>query len=176
MKPKQKICSYMDSKDIAIVPLPCEMTRDERKKLCLKDEDKWHISGPHSVGDPLTSFERPVKPAKPKRISEAAVCWQLAKDTSGRTEVICATGKIDILTDTEIIEVKRWCHWKHALGQLLAYKACYPNRNMRAHFFSKRTKIYNFVVNFLTHYGIRVTEYDGNWVCHDVIHVDGGDV
>ena len=42
-------------------------------------------------------------------------------------EVGSRYGKIDILTDSEIIEVKRYKTWKHALGQVLVYGIEYPN-------------------------------------------------
>ncbi len=50
-------------------------------------------------------------------------------------EVPVSCGRIDILTDTEIIEVKEGCSWKGALGQILIYGHFYPDKKMRVHLF-----------------------------------------
>lgn len=57
----------------------------------------------------------------------------LAKRLKGKTEVPCKSGVIDILTDTQIIEVKKAKHWKHAIGQVLVYQLEYPTRQARIH-------------------------------------------
>lgn len=48
----------------------------------------------------------------------------------GQMEVNTPHGKIDILTQTTIIERKEASKYKHAIGQLLAYSTLYPNRNL----------------------------------------------
>lgn len=62
-------------------------------------------------------YTRPVKRDMEKEISD-----NIAKKINGRREVICEAGSIDILTDNEIIEVKNYRQWKHAIGQLLVYE------------------------------------------------------
>lgn len=57
----------------------------------------------------------------------------LAEELSGETEVVTPVGEIDILTVTEIIEVKPAKHWKSALGQILAYGHFYPSHQKRIH-------------------------------------------
>jgi hypothetical protein len=66
---------------------------------------------------------------------EAEVRDRLADDINGRVEVKCSTGIIDILTDTDIIEVKCAKNWKHAVGQILIYGADYPDHAKRIHLF-----------------------------------------
>jgi hypothetical protein len=51
-------------------------------------------------------------------------------------EVPVSCGRIDILTDTHIIEVKEGSLWKSALGQILIYGHFYPDKKMRIHLFS----------------------------------------
>lgn len=51
------------------------------------------------------------------------------------TEVETIYGYIDILTDTEIIEVKVAKNWKHSIGQILVYSKAYPTHNKRIHLF-----------------------------------------
>lgn len=62
-----------------------------------------------------------------------------AKLKNATTEVICNAGKIDILTDTEIIEVKNVNKWKSAIGQVLVYGLYYPSKTKRIHLFGKIT-------------------------------------
>jgi hypothetical protein len=44
----------------------------------------------------------------------------------GRIEVVTDLGNIDLLTNTMIIEIKTYNHWKHAIGQILLYSNEYP--------------------------------------------------
>lgn len=53
----------------------------------------------------------------------------------GLSEVKTSVGRIDLLTETEIIEVKRVSDWKSALGQILAYSSFYPEHQKRLHSF-----------------------------------------
>lgn len=48
-----------------------------------------------------------------------------------RTEVQCIHGRVDILTDAFVIEVKQCSKWKAALGQCLAYRDCFPGREAK---------------------------------------------
>ena len=58
--------------------------------------------------------------------SETVIRDQVACDENGIVEVETLAGFIDVLTDTKIIEVKTFCNWKHALGQVQAYGYFYP--------------------------------------------------
>jgi hypothetical protein len=51
----------------------------------------------------------------------------LQKVLNGKRQVKTEFGIIDLLTDTQIIEIKTFKLWKHALGQILAYGEEYPN-------------------------------------------------
>ncbi|HEY9693379.1 MAG TPA: hypothetical protein V6D15_14300 [Oculatellaceae cyanobacterium] len=73
------------------------------------------------------------KPA-PEKYYRDLLCNKL----QGRIEVEVKVseskiGKIDILTEHELIEVKPFYHWKSALGQLLAYSYLYRNHIKRLH-------------------------------------------
>jgi hypothetical protein len=50
-------------------------------------------------------------------------------------EVKCIYGRIDIMTNNEIIEVKTAKYWKHALGQIKVYHKLFKNKKMRIHLF-----------------------------------------
>ncbi|MEN9214756.1 MAG: hypothetical protein Q6K18_05890 [Gloeomargarita sp. DG_1_5_bins_55] len=76
-----------------------------------------------------------VQPA-PSPSSEALVRDRLAQSIPGsQTEVATPWGRIDILTPTEVIEVKRAGQWKQAIGQVKIYLQAYPNRQPRIHLF-----------------------------------------
>jgi hypothetical protein len=83
------------------------------------------------------------------RVKESVVRDRLAASLAGaRTEVACSGGFVDILTPTELIEVKRGCNWKAALGQVLVYGADFPTHRMRIHLFED--DIQNFALAFAT--------------------------
>ena len=62
-----------------------------------------------------------IKPEDEKIYRERLIRDKLALLYNGKVEVETKFGKIDVLTDSMIIEVKTAKHWKHALGQILAY-------------------------------------------------------
>jgi len=70
--------------------------------------------------------------------AERKIQTNLVKQMRGaKTEIVTPAGKIDILTDTEVIEIKEWKRWKEAIGQVLCYGKYYPNHKKRIHFFGK---------------------------------------
>ncbi|GAB4546630.1 MAG: hypothetical protein Tsb0014_41210 [Pleurocapsa sp.] len=60
---------------------------------------------------------------------------KLAKSLNGQTEIRVPTGRIDILTSNQIIEVKHIKQWKSALGQIISYGCFYPHHQKRIHLF-----------------------------------------
>lgn len=71
------------------------------------------------------------------RLTEKGVQIQLHAIVGGDMEVVTPVGNIDILTHTEIIEIKEAKAWKNAIGQLLTYGYYYPNHQKRLHLFGK---------------------------------------
>ncbi|MGC9502126.1 hypothetical protein [Baaleninema sp.] len=69
---------------------------------------------------------------------ERVIRDRLAAGMSGsRTEVKTATGKIDILTASQVIEVKNVRQYKHAIGQVLSYSHYYPKHERCIYLFGK---------------------------------------
>jgi hypothetical protein len=67
---------------------------------------------------------------------ERDVTLQLQESEGGEIEVETSVGRIDLLTRTHIVEVKRAKHWKQAMGQVLCYKqALRDARVPRIHLF-----------------------------------------
>jgi len=82
--------------------------------------------------------EKPI--TSPIKGSESWYRDRLAKELNGRTEVNTPVGRIDILTKTQIIEVKRVSGWKAAKGQVKAYGHYYPKHKLRIHLFGEMTE------------------------------------
>jgi hypothetical protein len=71
----------------------------------------------------------------PTKQEEKLIVNKLNEILKGQTEVNTPIGKIDILTNTELIEVKKFKSWKAAIGQIISYGYFYPNKNRRIHLF-----------------------------------------
>ena len=69
---------------------------------------------------------------------EYDVQQKLNKKFNGECEVSTELGIIDILTDTQIIEIKNFKDWKSALGQILIYSTFYPEHKKCIHLFKTR--------------------------------------
>lgn len=88
--------------------------------------------------NPAISPMKPIEEIKPKKRQqpEEKVQRKLEKSLGGKHQVT-DVGIIDILTDTELIEIKAWPGWKTALGQLFAYGHYYPTHMKRIHLFGE---------------------------------------
>jgi hypothetical protein len=74
---------------------------------------------------------------KPSQDSEAWYRDRLAQQLKGQKEVQTPVGRIDVLTKTEIIELKNVKNWKAAIGQVKCYGQYYPNHRLRVHLFGE---------------------------------------
>lgn len=68
---------------------------------------------------------------------EKEIQQKLQKSLDAQIEVETPIGYIDILTDTQIIEIKNITHWKSALGQILSYGSFYPEHQKILYLFNK---------------------------------------
>ena len=66
---------------------------------------------------------------------EKEIQLKLQTKLGGQIEVQTYDGFIDLLTENEVIEIKRAKNWKHAVGQILIYSIYYPTHNKRIHLF-----------------------------------------
>ncbi len=77
-------------------------------------------------------------PKTKKRQTEKVVRDRLAFSIpNSQTEVPTKSGRIDILTFSEIIEVKQVRLYKHAIGQVTSYSHYYPKHKRRIHLYGK---------------------------------------
>jgi len=74
------------------------------------------------------------------KVLEKSIQEKLHKLYGGKREVTTPVGRIDLLTDTEIIEVKESNGWKAALGQIISYGSFYPDHRKRLYLFGDYPK------------------------------------
>lgn len=84
---------------------------------------------------------RPERPITSRNLyPESKYRDNLAEQLNGKKEVKTPVGYIDVLTKTELIEVKIAKNWKAAIGQVKSYAMFYPNHRPRIHLFGAITK------------------------------------
>lgn len=69
--------------------------------------------------------------------TERRIRDRLKLELGGEIEVATAVGRIDLLTATEVIEIKNINDWKEALGKILAYSAFFCEHSKRIHLFGR---------------------------------------
>jgi KilA-N domain len=94
--------------------------------------------------------------------TEAGISNSLAQTRNGEREVETPVGRIDVLTPTEVIEVKRIQLWKHALGQILAYGDFYPDHVKKIYLYNDRNTIFddNIIRRICNNYHVVVEIHD----------------
>lgn len=91
--------------------------------------------------------------------TESGIRDRLAILHKGTVEVVIEVGKIDVLTPTEIIEVKQIHQWKTALGQVLVYGNYYPSHQKRLHLFGdcKNSELINLIKKNCEKFGVSIS-------------------
>jgi hypothetical protein len=75
------------------------------------------------------------------RSLEAQIRDRLHAEYGGAIEVQTSYGPIDLLTATELIEIKRIEDWKTGFGQVLAKSPAYPQHGKRLHLFGNSDRM-----------------------------------
>ena len=105
---------------------------------------------------PRLSMSTPSKPSGEG--VEKLAQKRLSRSLGGKMEVITPVGRIDILTSTEIIEVKVAQSWKSAMGQIIAYSYFYPSHQKRIHLYgSAHSDSKEYIEKICNAYGVIVT-------------------
>jgi len=107
----------------------------------------------------VAATAKPPSPVKRQRAKhEFKVRDALAAAYPGsRIEVPCSSGIVDVLTDKELIEVKRAPMWKAALGQVLAYSSDFPRHRPRVHLFGPDAQHFYGAAVTCERFGVRLT-------------------
>jgi hypothetical protein len=72
---------------------------------------------------------------------EYPIQLRMHAELGGIMEACTPIGPVDLVTSTEVIEIKRIEDWKEALGQVMAKAQCFPELSMRIHLFGESSKI-----------------------------------
>lgn len=93
-----------------------------------------------------------------EKAKEAYFRDNLASIENGNTEVSCIIGRVDVLTETEVIEIKFYKRWKEALGQVLSYVLFFPDKSPRVHLIlPQEFSIPTPVIKCFNNYNVRLT-------------------
>ncbi len=71
---------------------------------------------------------------------ERTIQLRLHKELGGKMEAYTPIGPVDLVTKTEIIEIKRIEDWKTAFGQVVAKSQTFPQHTKRIHLFGESSK------------------------------------
>jgi hypothetical protein len=99
--------------------------------------NKWRALSPENEMEYWTSMGECFQSQEKKVCIEHSIRDRLAEQLQGKIEVETAFGRADVVTDNEVIEIKRLHNWKHALGQVLVYTTdpSFSERKKRIHLF-----------------------------------------
>jgi hypothetical protein len=92
-----------------------------------------------------------------KNHPERVVRDRLQAQLGGKVEAYTKFGLIDLLTETELIEIKVVNRWKDAIGHILAKSEKYPNHQKRLHLFGHQEPILDNIQEVCDRLKIRVT-------------------
>ena len=92
-----------------------------------------------------------------KNQPERAVRDRLQSQLGGKVEAYTKFGLIDLLTETELIEIKVVHRWKDAIGHIIAKSEKYPNHKKRLHLFGIQEPILDNIKDVCDRLGIHVT-------------------
>jgi hypothetical protein len=82
---------------------------------------------------------------------------RLQSQLGGKVEAYTKWGLIDLLTDTELIEVKIVHQWKDAIGHIIAKSRAFPNHTKRLHLFGPDDPRLDHIEEICTECNIRIT-------------------
>lgn len=77
---------------------------------------------------------------------EKKVKLRLNEIVNGIVEVPCKAGVADIVTQTQVIEVKKISEWKHAVGQVVIYGLEFPCKETRIHLYGACSEEYRQMI------------------------------
>jgi hypothetical protein len=84
------------------------------------------------IPQPLPVTHLPTPPSAPPSLpldpAEQRMSDKLAERLSGIREASNPCGRVDVLTKSYVIEVKKACNWKHGIGQALVYQFYYSDK------------------------------------------------
>jgi hypothetical protein len=89
--------------------------------------------------------------------TEFEIQCRMHQELGGDIEVHTIAGRIDLVTPTEVIEIKKIANWKDSLGEVLAKGAFFPKHRKRIHLFGASDKLMTTILASCTPLNIAVT-------------------
>lgn len=81
----------------------------------------------------------------PKDLAEQRMSNRLAAVIGGTREAPTLAGRIDVITNNYVIEVKNAADWKHGIGQVIIYSFYHPDKKPALFLFGSNVKIYRAI-------------------------------
>jgi hypothetical protein len=78
--------------------------------------------------------------APQRKGKEFEIQTRMHEELGGKTEVYTPAGRIDLVTDTEVIEIKKVEKWKDAFGEVIIKGQTFQTHKKRIHLFGKADK------------------------------------
>jgi hypothetical protein len=94
---------------------------------------------------------------QPRQGTEFEIQSRMQQELGGNIEVHTSAGRIDLVTATEVIEIKKIANWKDAFGEVLAKGQKFPQHSQRIHLFGDSDKLMPTIVEYCTPMGVAVT-------------------
>lgn len=122
-------------------PLPNPDAEKIRKRKLRFFTDETELMFFFKIGDPTTGdYDDVSLEINNTDRLENEIQQFVASDLNGEENInlrYCGKiiGKIDVLSDEYVCEIKKWENWMKAMGQVIAYSKRYPNRKRLIHFF-----------------------------------------
>jgi hypothetical protein len=77
---------------------------------------------------------------------EYPIQLRMSEELGGKMEAFTVAGRIDLVTDTEVIEIKQIAQWKDAVGEVLSKGQFFPKHHKRIHLFGEADKLMEVIV------------------------------
>jgi hypothetical protein len=77
---------------------------------------------------------------------EYPIQLRMHEELGGKMEAFTVAGRIDLVTDTEVIEIKQIAQWKDAVGEVLSKGQFFPKHHKRIHLFGAADKLMEVIV------------------------------
>ena len=115
----------------------------------------------HSPENNLTYHENlNITDAYKNDMTEETIQSELHKKLGGKIEVKTPVGRIDLLTDDKLIEIKKYKNWLHGMGQLIGYSNFYPKKEKMLYLFNVGDGELSYVKKICKKHDVAVKVFD----------------
>jgi hypothetical protein len=95
--------------------------------------------------------------APQRKGKEFEIQTRMHEELGGKTEVYTPAGRIDLVTDTEVIEIKKVEKWKDAFGEVIIKGQTFPTHQKRIHLFGSTDKQLTTIQEYCEVLNVNVT-------------------